>query len=286
MRSDNMPRPFAPEHSEPDIVERLLALEPREANEVSEVMAAAADEIDRLREECDALGRANESVAVCAGHTSDITEGDCYVCRLAAASDEIERARFDIGEYQRNLDSEVAARLAAESELSKLKNGEQRTHTCASCGVIVVPILGEPGLSRHPHSTVCYLSGTVVGGDAVESIREFAQLRLELSKLKQDVASLTEQRDRLRRLESDAARHVEIPIVQRTHFTGEEPYVGWKGVGLALTETLDQYDKLRERVEKAPVATCDADEWFLGGSTDELLSDLDGKRVRLVVEDE
>lgn len=33
--------------------------------------------------------------------------------------------------------------------------------------------------------------------------------------------------------------NVELPIVMRTHFTGDDPYVGTKGLGLAVEETVD-----------------------------------------------
>lgn len=54
--------------------------------------------------------------------------------------------------------------------------------------------------------------------------------------------------ERLRKRDMEAAEHVEEPICMRTHFTGEPPYVGWKGLGLALREALDERDRLREEV--------------------------------------
>lgn len=51
--------------------------------------------------------------------------------------------------------------------------------------------------------------------------------------------------DRLRALDREAATHVESVIAMRAAFTGESPYVGWKGLGLALTEALDERDRLR-----------------------------------------
>ena len=61
------------------------------------------------------------------------------------------------------------------------------------------------------------------------------------------------ERDALRKLDSEAATHVESVIVMRTGFTGDPPYVGWKGLGLALTEALDERDargaELAEAVE-------------------------------------
>jgi len=43
----------------------------------------------------------------------------------------------------------------------------------------------------------------------------------------------------LRARDSEAAEYVESPICMRTGFTGDPPYVGWKGLGLALEEALD-----------------------------------------------
>lgn len=55
---------------------------------------------------------------------------------------------------------------------------------------------------------------------------------------------------KLWRLDREAATYVESVIAMRTHFTGEPPYVGWKGLGLALTETLDRLDPSDEQIEK------------------------------------
>jgi hypothetical protein len=49
------------------------------------------------------------------------------------------------------------------------------------------------------------------------------------------------------RLEREAARHVGSIICMRTHFTGDLPYVGWEGLGLALTEALDELDALKAK---------------------------------------
>ena len=56
--------------------------------------------------------------------------------------------------------------------------------------------------------------------------------------------------ERLRRLDAQAATYVETVICMRTHFTGEPPYVGWKGLGLALREALDERDRLRAEREE------------------------------------
>jgi hypothetical protein len=52
--------------------------------------------------------------------------------------------------------------------------------------------------------------------------------------------------DTLSRLDREAATHVETIICMRTHFTGDSPYVGWKGLGLALREHLDRIEAERD----------------------------------------
>lgn len=47
----------------------------------------------------------------------------------------------------------------------------------------------------------------------------------------------------LEKLDSEAAQ-VEMLIIARCGFTGEPPYVGWEGLGLALREKLDLADAL------------------------------------------
>jgi DNA repair exonuclease SbcCD ATPase subunit len=83
------------------------------------------------------------------------------------------------------------------------------------------------------------------------------QIWAYLEKVEADNAVLREQLERkderiktLEALDSEAAEFVETPICMRTPFTGEEPYVGWKGIGLALTEALDERDALRLKVQE------------------------------------
>lgn len=59
------------------------------------------------------------------------------------------------------------------------------------------------------------------------------------------IAALEAERDKYKRLDAEAAIHCEEVIIRRTHFTGNQPYVGWKGLGLALNEALDERDELR-----------------------------------------
>jgi len=46
----------------------------------------------------------------------------------------------------------------------------------------------------------------------------------------------------LQRLDYEAAKYVETPIIMRTGFTGDQPYVGWKGLGQAMEEAFDERD--------------------------------------------
>lgn len=60
----------------------------------------------------------------------------------------------------------------------------------------------------------------------------------------------------LQRLDAQAAEYVETPIIMRTSFTGEQPYVGWKGLGLAMEQALDERDALKTRVHALEAAMC------------------------------
>lgn len=66
---------------------------------------------------------------------------------------------------------------------------------------------------------------------------------LEATRKERDAALA--HREKWQRLADEAAQYVEWTIITRTGFTGEPPYVGWKGLGLALKEALDELDKLR-----------------------------------------
>ena len=57
--------------------------------------------------------------------------------------------------------------------------------------------------------------------------------------------SLASERDRLKQLDTEAATYVETLICTRTDCSGDPPYVGWKGLGLALAEALDERDALK-----------------------------------------
>lgn len=52
----------------------------------------------------------------------------------------------------------------------------------------------------------------------------------------------------LRKMDFEAAKYVETVICARTGFSGEDPYTGWKGLGLALTEALDERDLYKNQI--------------------------------------
>lgn len=65
------------------------------------------------------------------------------------------------------------------------------------------------------------------------------------------ISPLLKRIETLEAMDREAAR-VEGVIALRSHrFTGEPPYVGWRGLEQALTEDYDELAALRERVEKA-----------------------------------
>lgn len=68
-------------------------------------------------------------------------------------------------------------------------------------------------------------------------------------KLKAELAEVERERDHWKYLECEAANYVESVICLRTHFTGEPPYVGWEGLGLALNETLDELAEVKSESE-------------------------------------
>ena len=52
-------------------------------------------------------------------------------------------------------------------------------------------------------------------------------------------------------LEKEAAMYVEgVICVRSAHFTGKEPYVGWLGLGKALTKDYDDMKRMREALKK------------------------------------
>jgi hypothetical protein len=92
------------------------------------------------------------------------------------------------------------------------------------------------------------MSDTPVTHWTVETVQALIPV-LEIDGAHQAASALTwalERIDTLSRLDREAATHVETIICMRTHFTGDSPYVGWKGLGLALREHLDRIEAERD----------------------------------------
>jgi hypothetical protein len=67
----------------------------------------------------------------------------------------------------------------------------------------------------------------------------------ELDRLERELSAERAARERAER-ERDAAHHVESQIAVFPEFTGEPPYVGWAGLGLALREHVAKLKKERD----------------------------------------
>lgn len=67
----------------------------------------------------------------------------------------------------------------------------------------------------------------------------------DIARLERRLTEVTAERDKLRRLDSEASSHVESLICMRTDFTGMGDEIGWKGLGMALKRAFDERDRLR-----------------------------------------
>ena len=94
---------------------------------------------------------------------------------------------------------------------------------------------------RNAAVTVVYIDGLRYEPVLDEHTRE-AFYGEDVRDLEDQIDGLKTENQRLRERDSDAAQYVESVIAMRTGFTGEPPYVGWKGLGLALEERLDELE--------------------------------------------
>lgn len=76
-------------------------------------------------------------------------------------------------------------------------------------------------------------------GNAIEALKVASS---------EQTANLAARVSELEAMDREAGEYVESQIALRTSFTGEPPYVGWKGLGLALKESLDERDALRSQL--------------------------------------
>ena len=99
----------------------------------------------------------------------------------------------------------------------------------------------------------------------IEKLRGYTGPWLVPAKAAAALAALVKERDAYKRLENEAAEAVESVICLRTDFSGEPPYVGWKGIGLKVREIITERDAALARVkrlEDAPMSHKAADAFW------------------------
>jgi hypothetical protein len=104
---------------------------------------------------------------------------------------------------------------------------------------------------KYLRDRVCWRTADVVANFARDyAYKHTADLSAQLSAAERERGEARERVETLERMDREAATHVESVIAMRTAFTGDAPYVGWKGLGLALNEALDERDALRARLAR------------------------------------
>jgi hypothetical protein len=88
----------------------------------------------------------------------------------------------------------------------------------------------------------------LLSGDKVMDVYSQMMGSLVLPPLEEQLVAAKKRIEKLEQWDSEASTYVESVICMRTDFTGDPPYVGWKGLGLALNEALDERDLLRREV--------------------------------------
>lgn len=80
---------------------------------------------------------------------------------------------------------------------------------------------------------------------------KFKKACTERDQIEARVTALEAELEKYKRLDREAATHVETVICMRSkHFTGEPPYVGWSGLGLALRQDYDRLAALEAREKR------------------------------------
>jgi uncharacterized coiled-coil protein SlyX len=78
-----------------------------------------------------------------------------------------------------------------------------------------------------------------------------ASLEMQIGARDDLIARLTARVAELEKMDAEAATYVESVICMMSdYFTGEPPYVGWRGLGLALREDYAERDRLRAELDR------------------------------------
>lgn len=85
--------------------------------------------------------------------------------------------------------------------------------------------------------------------------RQYGEISDTVSNLCSEITALRAELEKWKYLDREAATHVESVICMKSNrFTAEPPYVGWKGLGLALTEDYAELSRLRAELERKDAA--------------------------------
>jgi hypothetical protein len=95
--------------------------------------------------------------------------------------------------------------------------------------------------------------------DIVQTLRDLADCTHSdlsvASEAADELTRLTAEVEKWKQLDREAATYVESVICLKSNrFTGNPPYVGWKGLGLALKEDYDELARLTAEVERLRAA--------------------------------
>ena len=94
----------------------------------------------------------------------------------------------------------------------------------------------------------------------------------EIERLRKSLAAKDAEIEHWKSLEREAAAYVESVICMYSpNFTGDDPYVGWKGLGLALKRDYEEMNRMREAFKEINAHMRTVDKYGLKESTVELL---------------
>lgn len=148
--------------------------------------------------------------------------------------------------YQELLDGAIYAKRLGPLLASAMRAREENHHLREIFPLVLLALGNGSSGADCASCSIQFLSGVP---NEVNSV---------VMKLRQEIFDLKAKLAAAQKIDGDAAQYVESVIVERTPFTGEPPYVGWKGIGLALSQALDERDALRAAKRSAREA------WPLG----------------------